>query len=299
MQYGSEKMRNTTLTLLAAATLALAGCTAVAPRAEAPVAVAAPAADDNLNAVLWVQTAQEYRALTTQAWKMAAANLDRALADPAWTALLPGEGAELQKPELPPAVIVDIDETVLDNSPYQARLVLDGKAFSDEGWAGWVAEARARPVPGALEFARTAAAKGVSIVYISNRTHEMKEATLANLRAVGFPVEDSNYYGLGVEVPGCTPHGSEKGCRRIAAASRYRVLMQVGDQITDFAQLPANTREHRDALLANHGQWIGERWYMLPGPTYGGYEPAAFGNDWKLSPEARRAAKHAALEPAR
>ena len=295
--------RTPTLSLLAAAVLALAGCASTAPLAghDAPPAMAAtgPVADDNLNAVLWVQTAQEYRALTIQTWKTAAANLDRALADPTWTALLPGEGAELQQPALPPAVIVDIDETMLDNSPYQARLVLDGKSFSDAGWAGWVAERAARPVPGALEFAKAAADKGVTIVYISNRTHDMMDDTVANLRAYGFPVDASNYYGLGYEVPGCTPHGSEKGCRRIAAAARYRVLMQVGDQITDFAQISANTRAQRDALLDNHGHWIGERWYMLPGPTYGGYEPAAFGNDWKLSPEARRAAKHAALEPAR
>ena len=293
--------RNTTLTLLAAATLALAGCAATAPRADAPAATtaAAVAADDNLNAVLWVQTAQEYRALTTQTWKMAAANLDRALADPTWTALLPGEGAELQKPTLPPAVIVDIDETMLDNAAHQARLILDGKTYTEEGWAEWVVERKAKPVPGALEFAKTAAAKGVTIVYISNRTHDMKDDTIANLRAYGFPVDEANYYGLGFEVPGCTPHGSEKGCRRIAAAAKYRVLMQVGDQITDFAQLPANTREHRDGLLENHGNWIGERWYMLPGPTYGGYEPAAFGNNWKLPADARRAAKHAALEPAR
>ena len=98
--------RNPTLTLLATAIFALAGCTATAPRADAPPAAVAagPQADDNLNAVLWVQTAQEYRALTTQTWRAATAQLDAALADTAWTALLPGEGAELQKPTLPPAV---------------------------------------------------------------------------------------------------------------------------------------------------------------------------------------------------
>lgn len=293
--------RNPTLTLLATAILALAGCSATAPRPDAPPAIAAAgvAADDNLNAVLWVQTAQEYQALALQTWKMAGANLDRALADTTWTALLPGEGAELQKPELPPAVIVDIDETMLDNSAYQARLVLDGASYGSASWAAWVTERKARPVPGALAFARAAAAKGVTIVYISNRTHDMAADTIANLRAYGFPVDEANYYGLGVDVPGCTPHGSEKGCRRIAAASKYRVLMQVGDQITDFAQLSDNTRAQRDGLLASHGQWIGERWYMLPGPTYGGYEPAAFDNDWSLPADVRRSRKQQALEPAR
>ena len=296
--------RNPTLTLLAAAVLALAGCastgTHTAPVA-APVATVGhgPQAYDNLNAVLWVQTAQEYRALTTQTWRAAAAQLDAALADPTWTALLPGEGAELQQPTLPPAVIVDIDETMLDNSAYQARLVVDGNSYGSASWAAWVKERRATPVPGALEFAKAAADKGVTIVYISNRTHDMMADTVANLRAYGFPVDEANYYGLGVEVPGCTPHGSEKGCRRIAAASKYRVLLQVGDQITDMAQVTSNSRAERDALLNDHRAWFGQRWFVLPGPTYGGYEPAAFDNDWSQPAEVRRAKKHQALELAR
>jgi 5'-nucleotidase (lipoprotein e(P4) family) len=294
--------RTPTLTLLAAAVLALAGCASTAPRTAPPApapATAALAADDNLNAVLWVQTAQEYRALTTQTWRAAEAQLDAALADKSWTALLPGEGAELQQPGLPPAVIVDIDETMLDNAAYQARLVFDGKSFANDTWAAWVTERRAIPVPGALEFAKAAAAKGVTIVYISNRTHDMMADTVANLRAYGFPVEEANYYGLGVEVPGCTPHGSEKGCRRIAAASKYRVLLQVGDQITDMAQVTSNSRTERDALFNDHKAWFGQRWFVLPGPTYGGYEPAAFDNDWSQPADLRRARKHQALELAR
>ena len=294
--------RTPTLTLLAAAVLTLAGCASTAPRSVpmTPLSPAATvAADDNLNAVLWVQTAQEYQALATQTWRAAEAQLDAALADKSWTALLPGEGAELQQPGLPPAVIVDIDETMLDNAAFQARLVVDGQSYGNEGWAAWVRERRATPVPGALEFAKAAAAKGVTIVYISNRTHDMREDTVANLRHYGFPVDEANYYGLGVEVPGCTPHGSEKGCRRIATASKYRVLLQVCDQITDMAQLQTNSRAERDALFNDHNAWFGQRWFVLPGPTYGGYEPAAFGNDWSQPAEVRRARKQQALELAR
>lgn len=294
--------RTPTLTLLAAAVLTLAGCASTAPRSVPMtplVPAAAVAADDNLNAVLWVQTAQEYRALTTQTWRAAEAQLDAALADPTWTALLPGEGAELQRGDLPPAVIVDIDETMLDNAAFQARLVVDGQSYGNEGWAAWVRERRATPVPGALEFAKAAAAKGVAIVYISNRTHDMLEDTVANLRHYGFPVDEANYYGLGVDVPGCTPHGSEKGCRRIATAGKYRVLLQVGDQITDMAQLQTNSRTERDALFNDHNAWFGQRWFVLPGPTYGGYEPAAFGNDWSQPADVRRARKQQALELAR
>ena len=291
--------RTPTLTLLAAAVLALAGCASTAPRAV-PAAAPALAADDNLNAVLWVQTAQEYRAIATQTWRAAAGQLDAALADPDWTALLPGEGAELQKPDLKPAVIVDVDETMLDNSPYQARLVVDGASYGSASWAAWVTERKAKAVPGALEFARQAQAKGVTILYVSNRTQAMKDDTLANLRALGFPAaDDSVYYGLGIEVPGCTPHGSEKGCRRIAAASQYRVLLQVGDQITDMAQVTSNSRAERDALLNDHSAWFGQRWFVLPGPTYGGYEPAAFDNDWSQPADVRRGKKQQALELAR
>lgn len=297
-----------TLSLLAAAILSLAACGAPTQlvRGEPATQVAAVGggenvpANDNLNAVLWVQKAQEYRALSIQTWRMAEVTLDRALADPQWTALLPGEGAELQNPALKPAVVVDVDETVLDNSPYQARMVLDGTSYKEESWAEWVAEKRARPVPGALAFARAASARGVTLLYISNRTEQMKADTLENLRAVGFPVADDGVYlGMGVDVPGCTRPHEDKGCRRIKVADQYRVLMQVGDQITDFTQPPSNTNADRDALLAEHGDWIGERWFMLPNPTYGGYESAALGNRRGLSETQRRAAKRAALEPAR
>ena len=81
--------------------------------------------DDNLNAVVWVQASAEYRALTRGVYRAAADHLDAALAEPNWDALVPGERANAPG-DLPPAVILDVDETVLDNSPYQARLVLDG-----------------------------------------------------------------------------------------------------------------------------------------------------------------------------
>lgn len=289
-------------TLLACAVLSLAACAAPDRLVREPAPVAAPVAGghDNLNAVLWVQRSQEYRASALQTWKAAGEHLDRALADPAWTALLPEEGGTHQAATLAPAVVVDVDETVLDNSPYQARLVRDGTHYNEATWAAWVDEQRAPAVPGAVAFAQLAAAKGVTMVYISNRTVAMKEATLANLRKVGFPVsDDSVYLGLGTPVPGCTEVGSEKGCRRKLVAQRYRVLMQVGDQFTDFLQIQDNTLANRDALLDRYQDWIGSRWWMLPNPTYGGWEGAAFNNAWSLPEDLRNAAKREALELAR
>ncbi|MEN5210003.1 HAD family acid phosphatase [Stenotrophomonas terrae] len=293
-------------TLLASAVLSLAACSSTAPLSRvspAPAdALVAPAnaPNDNLNAVLWVQRSQEYRASALQTWKLAGAQLDAALADGSWTALLPEEGGNHQSAKLKPAVVVDVDETVLDNSPYQARLVRDGTSYNDATWEAWVDERKAQPVPGAVQFAQAAAAKGVTMIYISNRTAAMKDATIANLRQVGFPVaDDSVYLGLGTPVPGCTEHGSEKGCRRQLVAQQYRVLMQVGDQFTDFLQVEDNSLAARDLLLDKYQGWIGSRWWILSNPTYGGWEGAAINNAWSLPADLRNGAKREALEVAR
>lgn len=292
-------MRAHPLVLLLSAALLSAGCTrAVAPEAPpAPVAVEAPAvpAHDNLNAVLWMQTAVEYRAIAEQTYRAAAERLDRALKDPAWDALVADE-RDVPARGLPPAVVLDIDETVLDNSPYQARLVAQDAHYDEASWDAWVREQKARPVPGVVEFAKAAQARGVTLVYISNRAQHLKDDTLANLRAVGLPVkDDSVFLGLGTFVEGCEQEGSEKLCRRRLAGRQYRVLMQFGDQLGDFVQIDANTPDGRAALYEKHRAWIGERWWVLPNPSYGSWEPALFDNDWRQPAPARRAAKRAAL----
>ena len=293
------------LSLLCTALLAttLAACQPVRPDAPTPVAAATPAAatipaDDNLNAVLWVQRSAEYQAAAIQTYRAAAEYLDKALAEPHWDALVPTE-RDNHGHGLKPAVVLDIDETVLDNSAYQARLVRDGLEYSDPTWDAWVEERRAKPVPGVLEFARAANARGVTLLYISNRAVHLKQATLDNLRAQGLPVaDDSVFLGLGTVVEGCEQHGSEKDCRRRLAGRNYRVLMQFGDQLGDFVHIDANTPERRQALLEEYDDWFGERWWMLPNPTYGSWEPALFDNNWRQPREARRAAKRAALDVA-
>jgi predicted secreted acid phosphatase len=74
------------------------------------------------------------------------------------------------------------------------------------------------------------------------------------------------------------------------------VLMQFGDQLGDFAEVVANTPDARAALMDTHRDWFGERWWLLPNPTYGSWEPAVFNNAWDQPREARRQAKRAALE---
>jgi len=296
----------TTTFLLSA--LLLAGCRTLPGHAEPqpakpqPAPVHAPAADtvpanDNLNAVLWLQRSTEYRALSETMFRVATERLDAALADPAWDALVPAERAAAgDATTLPPAVILDIDETVLDNSPYQARLVVDGGEFSDPSWDAWVEERRATAVPGAVEFTRAAADRGITVFYVSNRSAALTGATLDNLRSEGLPVQHGDVFlGLGMEVPGCEQKGSGKTCRRQLVGRGHRVLMQFGDQLGDFAQASANTPEQHALLHAEYRGWFGERWWMLPNPTYGSWEPARFDNDWSLPQGERRQRKRDAL----
>ena len=266
------------------------------PQAAKPAGVAA---NDNLNAVLWVQRAAEYDAVAQTVYRGAADELDAALKEANWDALVPTERGNAAT-GLPPAVVMDVDETVLDNSPYQARLVRDGGSYDEATWDLWVAEKKARPVPGVVEFAKAAAAKGVTILYISNRAVHLKDATIANLRAEGLPVkDDSVFLGLGTHLEGCEQNGSEKLCRRKLAGQTYRVLMQFGDQLGDFAEIVSNTPKDRDALYAEYADWFGERWYMLPNPTYGSWEPAVFNNAWDQPAADRRKAKLDSLELAK
>lgn len=286
-----------------AAALVLTGCaaaphakTAMAPVAPAAVvapAVAGPAADDNLNAVAWSQNASEHDFIYLQTFRDAQEKILKAKQDLAWDALPKDDrAAHVSLKGLKPAVVLDIDETVLDNSPYQARLIRAGGEFNEADWAAWCKEAIARPLPGALAFTKFAADHGIAVIYISNRAKDLDDATLANLRSAGFPVAGKqSFLGLGTFVEGCEQAGSEKGCRRQLVAKNYRVLMQFGDQIGDFVNVLGNNADGRARAMAPYTAWIGERWFVLPNPTYGSWEPALFDNDFSLPRNERRQKK--------
>jgi acid phosphatase len=299
-------MRSNALALFVASVL-LAGCaTRQAATAEAtpPAAVADtetgqnPPADDSLNATVWFQTSVERDLVFTAIYRAAGQRLDAALKDRRWDAL-PKDERSNDPSKLPPAIIVDVDETVLDNSPSQVRQIRERRGFDEAAWGAWVNERKAKPLPGAVEFLNAAAKRGVTIFYVSNRDATLADATVANLRQAGFPLEDaSQFLGLGTVVEGCEQHGSQKTCRRQLVAGRYRVLMQFGDQVGDFVQIVANTPEGRRAAIAPYLEWIGVRWWPLPNPVYGSWEPALFGNEWSQPEGARRSAKQSALDDA-
>ena len=174
--------------------------------------------------------------------------------------------------------------------------MVDGKEFADATWDMWVEERRATALPGVVAFTRAAADKGVTVFYVSNRSTALTEATLDNLRSEGLPVQHEDVFlGLGMQVPDCAQTGSGKTCRRQLVGREHRVLMQFGDQLGDFVQATANTSEQHALLHAEYRGWFGERWWMLPNPTYGAWEPAQFDNAWSLPASERRRAKRDAL----
>ncbi|HUP65317.1 MAG TPA: 5'-nucleotidase, lipoprotein e(P4) family [Thermoanaerobaculia bacterium] len=252
-----------------------AGCVSVSSTGHAPAPPASrstPASEaDNrlLYSVLWVQTAGEYRALSRQAWAAARTALDHALADPSIVAVVeqpPGATAAL-----PPALIVDIDETVLDNSAMEARLIEDRATFTPERWDEWVQERAATPVPGSLEFLRYAASRGVTVFYVSNREATQEAATRDNLVRLGYPVASEPDVVL---LRGEIGEGSEKTPRRASVASRYRVVLMAGDDLGDFLPNARVGVAEREEMVRRYESWWGTRWIVLPNPMYGSWEGA-------------------------
>ncbi|MEK6629668.1 MAG: HAD family acid phosphatase [Acidobacteriota bacterium] len=220
--------------------------------------------------MLWFRTAVEYRAGTVQAYRLAMAQLDRALADPSWSAALEqGEGAASK----PTAVILDVDETMLDNSEFEARNARTGAAYSEERWGAWCRELKAGAIPGALEFTRAAQAKGVTVFYVTNRDRTLEDATRQNLAAMGFPLDPSRDTVL---TKGERPEwSSEKSSRRQLVAQDFRILLLVGDDFGDFIAGARSTLDARRALTEQHGAMWGTKWIVLPNPMYGSWKTAA------------------------
>jgi len=231
---------------------------------------------DGLNALAWMQTSAEYRGTALQAWRAAGAALPRALKDKRWTAALEQTG-DFRK--LKPAIVVDIDETILDNSPGQARFLLEGNGrFDAKLWGQWTSEHRARAIAGAKEFLSEARRRGVTVFYLSNRGVKEEAGTRANLEAEGFPVVTAaGDLGDTVMLYGEKPEWTaDKGVRRAAIAKYYRILLLCGDDLNDF--IPARvSREERAAKAGPYDGWWGERWIVLANPMYGSWEDALLG----------------------
>jgi 5'-nucleotidase (lipoprotein e(P4) family) len=239
---------------------------------------------EGLHAVLWSLTSAERYAAAEQSYRLARARLDEALApeNAGWTAVPDQEGACAG---LPPAVLLDVDEAVLDSASFQAGIVAAGGRFTLAEWNAWVRQARAPAIPGALEFTGHARARGVRIFYVTNREYAVEEATRRNLEALGFPVDADGANLLSRNER--SGWGRDKRSRRRFAAAEHRVLLIVGDDLNDFVSGSRADPQSRRALAQQWRSYWGTRWIVLPNPMYGGWERALYGFDEGLSRDER------------
>lgn len=209
----------------------------------------------SVQAVNYFQTAAEVKALQIQAYNFAKVSLDYAL---------------ITQPVTKPfAIIVDIDETLLDNSPYQARQILSGESYP-KGWKEWVEEAIAIPIPGAVEFLNYADEKHVTIFYVSNRKIADIPATMKNLTSVGFPqVLESQMVFREKE--------SSKEPRRKKIGENYSITLLIGDNLADFSDIfDGKSVSDRDQAVEKLKSEFGSRFIMLPNSLYGDWESALY-----------------------
>ncbi len=281
------------LLIVAMALLGVAGCAArgqLDPVRGGPTGCSPerPFAEGAERATLWIRRSAEYRASTDGIYRAALQALRRGLADPGWSAE-PSQRGDLSG--LPPAVVMDIDETVLDNSVAEARMLLQHTCPADFAatWDAWLAERAATAIPGAADFIRAARelqdglGRPVRVFLITNRECSARAGhsgacpqepdTLANLRALGLDaptlVEDLMLKG---EQPAWV---SEKLPRRQLVARNYRIVLNIGDDLGDFIpdvrQLPLDGREQ---VRCQHRDWWGTRWFLVPNPMYGSWQRA-------------------------
>ena len=199
-------------------------------------------------ATLWIQNAAEVKALDYQAYNIATKRLSlltrRKVA-----------GKRL-------AVILDIDETVLDNSPYQARNIIEQRSYTSENWGEWIQKRMAQSLPGVSDFIRFAHDKGVEVFLVSNRKIKHLEDTYQNLVDRGIQVKRENIF--------LRTTSNSKLSRRKTIEKKFNVVMLFGDTLADFHEdFEEASKKERDMLVEKYRDEFGKKYFILPNPMYG------------------------------
>ncbi|MBF0314510.1 MAG: 5'-nucleotidase, lipoprotein e(P4) family [Oligoflexia bacterium] len=240
-----------TLLFMAISLLAFSGCATNTTKSTG-----GSSQDHLLSAVLWFQTSAEYKALSYQAYNLAKDRLDQEIAK-----------HRKSKSKKPLAIVLDIDETVLDNSPYQAKLIQDNKSFSSDSWKEWTLKAIAKPLPGAADFLKYAESKKIAIFYVTNRKGDEEVATLENLKKENLP--------LGHLILRNGPSSKEE--RRNKVSNTHNIVLLFGDNLNDFSKVfedknIADRAKETDSLRLE----FGKRFIVFPNPMYGDWESSMF-----------------------
>ncbi|MDA9033018.1 hypothetical protein N9I06_01470 [Gammaproteobacteria bacterium] len=226
-------------------------------------------------AVLYAQSSAEYEANNLQTFAGAKLALEKALVNKNWTAAIEQKEDFSEKP---PAVILDIDETVLNNIPFQARAIIKGESYPN-GWVEWMLEEASTSVAGVYEFLKYADSKGIKIFYVTNRIAIAEEATRNNLKKLGLPFDTDRDVLLMKNENGWT---SDKVSRRELIAQDYRILLLIGDQLGDFISLDEATSGmySRKEVAAKYEEMWGKKWFIITNPIYGRWEASIYNNEY-------------------
>lgn len=212
---------------------------------------------------VWQQNAGEFRALCYQAYNLAQIRID--------------ENLKIASTK-PLAIITDIDETFLDNSPYAVTEAELGKDYDAKTWMNWTAKGEAKAYPGSLNFFNYAASKKVTVFYISNRDENDRVGTLKNLKDLGFPNADNEHLLLKSTT-------SDKEARRLEVLKNYNVIIYMGDNLADFSKMfNKKSQAERNELVDENYSEFGKRFIMLPNSGYGDWESALNGYNNQLTP---------------
>lgn len=209
-----------------------------------------PKKKHTLSAVLWQQNAAEYRALSYQAYNIASLRLQNL-------------GKSKEKPF---ALITDLDETVVDNSPYSAMQITEDLNFDLNDWIEWGKLENAKALPGAVDFFNLADSLGVEVFYISNRDEVQLNETIANLEKLNLPNADVDHVFLRTTT-------SEKQERRDVVLENYEVVMYMGDNLSDFSEVfDGQSTASRNTLADKLKTSFGDSFIVFPNPMYGDWE---------------------------
>ena len=215
---------------------------------------------ENTMGTLWYQNAAEVDALYQQGYNVATNKLKELLKQPT---------------DKPYSIVLDIDETVLSNIPFQVKMIKDGTAFNPKLWDEWVQKAEAKPVAGAKEFLQFADKNKVQIYYISDRTDAQVDATIKNLEAQGLPVQGRDHLMFKKE------GDKSKEGRRQEVLKHTNLVMLFGDNLVDFAEFSTKSEEDRYKMLEQLKAEFGDKFIIFPNPMYGSWESAVYQGEKK------------------
>jgi 5'-nucleotidase (lipoprotein e(P4) family) len=220
--------------------------------------------EQSVLAINWVQTSAEFRAISYQSYNLARMNLDSFL--------------DSYSESKTVAVVADMDETITDNSAYQAFLVGNDFGYSSKTWGPWIASGQAKAMPGAVEFFNYAKERGVETFYISNTKMAFYEGVEKKLKNLGFPYVDKKHLLLRTDT-------SDKQPRRDIVAKDYEIALLLGDNLADF--LSVFRKKPVDGRFAETDKikdlW-GKKFIVFPNPQYGDWEGAIYNGNWGATP---------------